>query len=421
MRHLPLAAAPLLLLAVPAAAQEILFSEDFESGGSEWTATGKPEVLWHVSQDGECGAVTRMAVYGRSSSCDYVPRTPSSGSFLSPAFTLHGEYSIVVLYDYRQQTDEGGPCVELVDEAKGNAVTVIGCSCCADPYASVDIARAAGALPSPGAWSGKRARLRFSFKADRDGNTGFGCMVDNVLVIASGPPEVLYTADFEDGGVGWTMTSEDPAYIGPPLWHIASPGECEAVTKMGAYNRAPDACDYFTKSSNSGRLRSPPVRFTGAPPFRIEFRSRLGLDARGDNARVFVVDPEAGIATGGGPYPSSPTIQPLAFTFDSEGFWSLWSGREGRIEFELAADPTGNRGTGWLVDDLRVSNSGSLPPLPAIAPLGSAAQPGGEPPEKHEAKEAGEEEKEKKEKEKDGPHDQALPRRGAGTSGDRQR
>jgi hypothetical protein len=384
------AAVALLLLAAPATAQEILFFEDFEGGGTGWTATGKPEVLWHVSEDGECGAVTRMAVYGRSPVCDYKAGSASSGSFLSPVFTLHGDYSIVIMYDYRQETDEGSPCVEILDEARAKPVTVIGCSCCADPYGSVEIARGAGALPNPGAWSGKQVRLRFSFEADRQGNKGFGCMIDNVRVIASGPPEVLYSADFEDGGVGWTMTSDDPAYIGPPLWHVASPGECEAVTRMGAYNRAPDACDYFTKSSNSGRLRSPLVRFTGAPPFRIEFRSRLGVDARGDVARVYVADPVDGIASAGGPFPNSATVQPLGFAFDTEGFWSLWSGREGRIEFEIAADPTGNRGTGWLVDDLRVMNSGSLPPLPVLAPPNSAAEVG-----RDEQDHEGKEEKEK--------------------------
>ena len=400
MRHVPLAPALAFVLALHAAAQsEVLFSEDFESGGSGWTASGEPQVLWHVSEDGECGAVTRMAVYGLPAACNYKTGGKSSGSFLSPVFTLHGEYSIVVQYDYRQETDEGSPCVELVDEADGKAVTVIGCSCCADPYGSVEIARAAGAIPNPGAWSGKRARLRFGFEADRDGNTGFGCMVDNVRVVASGPPEVLYSADFEDGGSGWTMTSDDPAYIGPPMWHIASDGECEAVTKMGAYNRAPTACDFFTKCSNSGRLRSPVFRLTGAPPFRIEFRSRLALDARGDNVNVHIVDPVNGIANSSGPFPSSATIVPLSFVFDTQGFWSLWSDREGRIEFELAADPTGNKGTGWMVDDVRVWNSGSLPPLQVLAPPGSGTSEGLEPPEKREAKDKEKGERTEREKE----------------------
>jgi len=392
----PFAAVALALLCVPGAGQaEILFSEDFESGGSGWTATGQPQVLWHVSEDGECGAVTRMAVYGRPGACDYKTGGAHSGSFLSPVFTLHGEYSIVVQYDYRLESDDGSTCVELVDEADGKAITLIGCTCCSDPYYSLEITRAAGAIPNPGTWSGKKVRLRFGFKADRHGNSGFGCMIDNVRVVASGPPEVLYSEDFEGGGEGWTMTSEDTAYLGPPLWHIASPGECDAVTRMGAYNRAPAACDYSTKCSNSGRLCSPMFRFRGAPPFRIEFRSRLGLDARGDSAQVHVADPVDGIANTAGPFPNSDTVQPLAFVIDTAGFWSLWSEREARLEFAVTADPPGNRSSGWMVDDVRVVNSGSLPPLPELPPRASAQEAPETPEatqEAHEARESPEEE-----------------------------
>ena len=73
-------AAVLFLLPARAAAQaQILFSEDFESGGSAWTAIGKPQVLWHVAEDGECDALTRMATYNRfPSACDY--RTGGAGS-----------------------------------------------------------------------------------------------------------------------------------------------------------------------------------------------------------------------------------------------------------------------------------------------------------------------------------------------------
>jgi hypothetical protein len=97
-----------------------------------------------------------------------------------------------------------------------------------------------------------------------------------------------------------------------------------------------------------------------------------------------MVDPVAGITTTGGPYPNSAALQPLAFVFDTEGFWSLWSDREGRLEFEVAADPTGNKGTGWIVDDIRVWNSGSLPALPSLAPPGMRKE--AEPPVKHDAK-----------------------------------
>jgi hypothetical protein len=389
VRHAPLAAAlaslAVSVFAAPGAAQEILFSEDFESGASDWTESGE-QSLWHVCEDGECGAVTRMAVYNRSpDACDYKTGGASSGSFLTPVFTLHGEYSIVVQYDYLQQSDDGSPCVELIDEAHKKAVTIIGCSCCADPYGSLVLARANGAIPDPGAWAGKQARLRFSFKADKRGNAGFGVMIDNVRVVASGPPELIYSADFEDGGEGWTMTSEDTAYIGPPLWHVAGPGECGAVTRMGAYSRAPEACDYYTKSSSYGRLRSTMFRFKGAPPFRIEFRSLLGLDARGDSAQVLVVDPVSGIANNAGPFPNSDTIQPLAYVIDTAGFWSRWSEREARLEFAVTADPTGNHGSGWLVDDIRVMNSGSLPPLPPlpVVTADSELQEAHETPEEH--------------------------------------
>jgi hypothetical protein len=251
----------------------VLFFEDFEDGAEDWKATGTPQVLWHVSKPGECGAVSRMAVYNRApEACNYKTGGSSSGAFLSPVFTLSGEYAIIVLYDYRMETDEG-PCVEIVDEADGKGVAVVGCSCCKDPYNSPVVVQAAGALPNPQTWKGKKVRVRLSFKADPDGNLGFGLMIDNLRVIASGPPEVLYTEDFEGGGEGWTTTTESGT-IGPSLWHIANAGECGLTSRAGVYNRAPAACDYVTKGPNARRLKGPEFTFRGAPPFTVEFASR---------------------------------------------------------------------------------------------------------------------------------------------------
>jgi len=359
-----LGALGLASLALPCGAQEILFHEDFEDGGSGWTASGSPEVLWHVAADGECGAVTRMAVYNRGpGACDYRTGGKSSGTFLSPTFVLDGAHSIVVQYDYLQDTDEGSPCVEIVDEARGKAATIIGCSCCADPYNASTLARAVGALDNPALWAGKEVRLRFGFESDSDGNRGFGCMLDNIVVIASGPSEEIFREDFE-GTVAWTATTGGPVPVEPPLWHLAAPGECGAVTHMGAYNRGAAGCDYVPRYPSAGRWRSPPFRLTGAPPFLIEFDSLLDMEPRRDSAQLHLVDPAAGKDAGGGPYPNSATLTTQGLSVDPQGFWSYWSGKQARLEFSMSAGASGHVGSGWLVDNVRVRNSGSLPVLP---------------------------------------------------------
>lgn len=367
------ALAPLAVcaLALPGAGQTLLYSEDFESGGIDWTASGTPEVLWHVSEEGECGALTRMAVYNRfPSACDYRTGGANSGTFLSPAFTLSGAHAIVVQFDYRQDTDEPGPCLEIVNEADGTSGTLVGCTCCTNPFNTTEIIQASGAVPNLHYWRGKRVRLRFDFKADSKGNSSMGCMVDNVRVIASGPPEVLFSEDFESGGTEWTTTSESPFYSGPPLWHVAAAGECGAATRVGAYNLAPAACDYHVPNfPGAGKLISPVLTLSGAPPYTIEFESLKDMDAKGDGAFLHVIDPLTGISTAGGPFANSSTAQRQSLTVSPPGFWDSWSGKQVRLAFVVDTDPLGNLGRGWMVDNVRVTNAGSLTPPPVIPPV----------------------------------------------------
>jgi hypothetical protein len=364
-------------LTLPGAAQAQLFSEDFESGGVGWTATGKPEVLWHVAENGECGAVTRMAAYNRfPNACDYKTGGANTGAFLSPVFTLSGPHSFVVQYDYLQETDEGGLCVEIVNEADGESANVIGCTCCSNPYNAAEIARASAAVPNLYYWRGKKVRLRFDFKADSDGNTTMGVMVDNVRVFASGPPEELFFEDFESESPAWTATTEGVFYAGPPLWHLADAGECGAPTRMGAYNLAPAACDYHTPNlPNAGKWKSPTFTLSGAPPYVIEFESRKDMNAKGDEALLLLVDPLLEVSSGGGPFAnSSKEVEVLSVTVSPPGFWDLWSGKHAHIEFAVNADPLGNLGSGWMVDNVRVTNSGSLPA--ERPPTGAESEPG---------------------------------------------
>lgn len=371
------------VLALPGAAQgALLFSEDFEGEENAWTASGTPEVLWHVAENGECGAVTRMAAYNRfPSACNYRTGGVNSGQYLSPVFTLAGEHAFVVQYDYLQETDEGALCVEIVNEADGKSDTLIGCTCCSNPYNSTELARASGAVPNLLYWRGKRVRLRFDFKADSGGNFTIGCMVDNVRVFASGPPQVLFSEDFESAAPPWTATNEGAFYEGPPLWHVASAGECGAVTRMAAYNLAPAACDYHTPNlPNAGRWRSPAFTLTGAAPYTIEFVSRKDMNAKGDTALVHLLDPLRGVSSSSSPVANSAGIEPVAVTISTAGFWDSWSGREAHLEFAVNADPLGNLGSGWMIDNVRVTNSGSLPPEAPPAEEAPAPEPNKEPP-----------------------------------------
>src|SRR6185503_13225919 len=148
-------------------------------------------------------------------------------------------------------------------------------------------------------------------------------------------------------------------------------------------------CDYHTPNyPNGGKWTSPPFTFSGAPPYVIEFDSWKDMNAKGDAAVLHVTDPALGVSSSGGPFANSSGIQPLSVTISNPGFWNLWDGKQVHLEFEVEADPQGNLGSGWRIDNVRVKNSGSL--LAERPATGEAAEP--EP--------ANEKEKEK-EKEKD--------------------
>lgn len=91
------------VLALPAAAQTVLFSESFESGLAQWGATG----LWHVEDDAAaCGTQvspfpdgSHCAYYGIPGQCDYETGAANSGALTllapialpagGPAASLH--------------------------------------------------------------------------------------------------------------------------------------------------------------------------------------------------------------------------------------------------------------------------------------------------------------------------------------------
>ena len=69
---------------------------------------------------------------------------------------------------------------------------------------------------------------------------------------ASGQAQTLFFEDFESGAPGWTMESAtfdcscQDCLCPIVMWHVSTDGECGAVTRMGAYNLAPTACNYRT-------------------------------------------------------------------------------------------------------------------------------------------------------------------------------
>jgi hypothetical protein len=91
-----------------------LFFEDFEGGGPGWTVTGTPQVLWHVSSDGECGSVTHMGAYNRfPSECDYATGGPNNGRLRSPVFTLSGAPVFNATFECLKSMDMSGDVAGL--------------------------------------------------------------------------------------------------------------------------------------------------------------------------------------------------------------------------------------------------------------------------------------------------------------------
>ncbi len=161
------------------------FFEDFESGGQGWLGTGWPYVLWHIAEDGECLAQTRMAAYNNGpAACDYITGTTPEGRFKSPPFIMTDDPPFTLSFRYIRQMDPSvdTACVWIVGLGT-QGTDAIGCVW----DNSGQLLDVVMDIPNSPFWAGQQARIEFSFMADQIDNDNPGFFVDEVLVEGTPP------------------------------------------------------------------------------------------------------------------------------------------------------------------------------------------------------------------------------------------
>jgi hypothetical protein len=104
---------------------EVLFSEDFEDALTGWTVTSDGTASWHLAEDGECGATSRMAVLNEASTCSFTPGAPVESRLVSPSFVLNDISPFTIEFDMIRDFAAGTMStvrVEFVDESTSNTL-----------------------------------------------------------------------------------------------------------------------------------------------------------------------------------------------------------------------------------------------------------------------------------------------------------
>jgi hypothetical protein len=85
-----------LMLRLP---PQVVFSEDFEGGLAGWSVQSEGPAAWHLAEDGECGAVSRMAAFNEAATCSFTPGTPTESRLQSPSFTFSKDSPFTLEFD----------------------------------------------------------------------------------------------------------------------------------------------------------------------------------------------------------------------------------------------------------------------------------------------------------------------------------
>jgi len=199
----------LCALATPVGAQTIVFQDGFESGLTQWTATG----LWNGEQTGDsCGALaapfpegTGAAWYGLPGSCDFDDGLPNSGTLTLNAFvTLPSNAASVSLY-YQSYVDSeycwgAWDVCQIKVTAQGGPDTGFTHRVCDynGPLSAL--------LPwherrvDLSAYRGAAVKIEFGFYTfDNALNDGLGWLVDDVRIIAEPASTVCPSQGFASG------------------------------------------------------------------------------------------------------------------------------------------------------------------------------------------------------------------------------
>jgi hypothetical protein len=98
---------------------QVVFSEDFEGGLAGWSVQSDGPAAWHLAEDGECGAKSRMAAFNEAATCSFTPGTPTESRLLSPSFTFSQDSPFTLDFDMIRDFAGGSLStiqVEIVDE-----------------------------------------------------------------------------------------------------------------------------------------------------------------------------------------------------------------------------------------------------------------------------------------------------------------
>jgi hypothetical protein len=209
--RLSLLAVAVLVSAIPAFSQNVVYSEGFESGLGDWTATG----LWNLEDSSDsCGVLaapypegTKCAWYGTTPSCNYDTGIANSGTLTKndwiqlPVATsislhwwmwIHSEYCFIDTYS--NQYDQFSV---VITRQTGGSITQQQCGGHTGPAVQIpwherqiDIS----------AYSGALVKIQFAFgTGDQLSNGYLGWLVDNVSIVAEPGTRVCPTGALTSG------------------------------------------------------------------------------------------------------------------------------------------------------------------------------------------------------------------------------
>lgn len=166
---------------------------------------------------------------------------------------------------------------------------------------------------------------------------------------------VFFFEDFESSNGAWEFWLPESSH-----WHVATDGECGAVTQMAAFNRGPIACDFgHGAETPGGTLLSAPFKMGLHGPFSLSLTSRLDLAIPGTAYVRLVLE---GLEDGGPTFVLGNTLFEKVFSDDGQ-FEELtfdipdteqWAGIEARFRFEFLGLPGFVQGAGWQVDNVEL-------------------------------------------------------------------
>ena len=190
--------------------------------------------------------------------------------------------------------------------------------------------------------------------------------------VAASQSQTLYLEDFEGGLGGW----DAPVFYAQGLWHLAERGECVATGRMLACTQ-PATCSYDTGGDHVDGIRSPPITFTGEPPYTVSFDYQLDCFTGfiGEDVGYLMIDQDflPIIVLEGNDFVTDGTPSTASVSFGSG-----YAGATVYFTLLLSVEIDPDVGAGFFVDNFRVTNGGGWKNLGLALPgtTGNAALSG---------------------------------------------